>query len=148
MVGRHSCIGAVYAITSIVRGRAPLLADASSARLVMQELCRCEAEQRVDNLAWVVMPDHVHWLFRLRHGTLGTHVQAFKSRVARGFNDLRTTSGPVWQAGYYDHRVRDHEDLVEQARYIVANPLRRGLVSRLDDYPYWYCAWIRTEEDL
>ena len=65
----------------------------------MQELCRCEAEQRVDNLAWVVMPDHVHGLFRLRRGTLGTHVQAFKSRVARGFNDLRTTSGPVWQAG-------------------------------------------------
>lgn len=148
MIGRHSCNGAIYTITAVIRGRAPLLADASNATVVMQELARCEAEQRVDNLAWVVMPDHVHWLFQLREGALGTSVQAFKSRVARRLNETRMSSGPVWQAGYYDHRARHDEDLAAQARYLVANPLRRGLVARLEDYPYWYCRWIHGEEDL
>lgn len=148
MTGRRSCIDAFYTITSVTCGREPLFAAASNATLVMRELARCEAEQRVANLAWVVMPDHVHWLFQLRQGTLGASVQAFKSRVARGVNGLRVFSGPVWQAGYYDHRIRNEEDLAVQARYLVANPLRRGLVTCLGDYPYWYCAWIRGEDDL
>jgi REP element-mobilizing transposase RayT len=86
MIGRHSSSRAIYAVTSVIRGRAPLLADARNAALTMQELARCEAEQRVGNIAWVVMPDHVHWLFQLRRGALGSSVQAFKSRVARGIN--------------------------------------------------------------
>lgn len=148
MIGRHSSSRAIYAITSVIRGRAPLLADAGNAALTMQELARCEAEQRVGNIAWVVMPDHVHWLFQLRQGALGSSVQAFKSRVARGINQTCASCGPVWQAGYYDHRIRDDEDLATQVRYLVANPLRRGVVARLADYPYWYCTWISGDEDL
>ena len=147
MVGRHSCSNAVYAITSVIRGRRPLLTDGRHASVVMREFARCEEECRVDNVAWVVMPDHIHWLFRLREGAIAASVQAFKSRTARGINDLRASSGPVWQAGYYDHRIRDEEDLAVQARYLIANPLRGGLVARLADYPYWYCAWPSTEED-
>lgn len=147
-VGRHSCRNAAYAITSVIRGRKPLLADAGHASLVMREFARCEDEGRVDNVAWVVMPDHIHWLFRLREGAIGASVQAFKSRTARGINDLRASSGPVWQAGYYDHCIRDEEDLTAQARYLITNPLRRGLVARLADYPYWHCAWLRAGEDL
>ena len=148
MVGRHSCRNAVYVITSVTRGRKPLLADAGHASLVMREFARCEEECRIDNVAWVVMPDHIHWILRLREGAIGASVQAFKSRTARGINDLRASCGPVWQAGYYDHCIRDEADLAVQAHYVIANPLRRGLVTRLADYPYWYCAWLRTEEDL
>jgi REP element-mobilizing transposase RayT len=49
---------------------------------------------------------------------------------------------PVWQNGFHDHALRQEEDLAEVARYIVANPLRAGLVERLGDYPHWHAIWL------
>ena len=75
-------------------------------------------------------------------------MQAFKSRTARAINAANGSCGPVWQSGFYDHRLRSDEDLHAQARYIVANPLRQGLVERLQDYPFWWCRWIARQADL
>jgi len=50
--------------------------------------------------------------------------------------------GPVWQKGYYDHALRDEENLAAVARYIVANPLRAGLARNVADYPLWDAVWI------
>ena len=148
LVGRHSCADAVYAVTSVVQGRVPLFTVDRLAHVVAEELTRCHDEHRVENLAWIVMPDHVHWLFQLKEGTLAASVQAFKSRAVRRINGMRGTSGLVWQAGYYEHRVRGDEDVSAQARYIVANPQRCGMVDRMADYPHWYCAWASGEADL
>jgi putative transposase len=48
----------------------------------------------------------------------------------------------VWQRGFYDRAIRKEEDLLAVARYIVANPLRAGLVSQLSDYPFWDAVWL------
>jgi len=114
----------------------------------MAEIRRCGDEGRVFSLAWVVMPDHVHWLLQLRSGSLSGCLQAFKSRSARAMNVVTARSAQVWQPGFYDHRLRSDEDLVKNAQYIVANPVRRALVSRIEEYPYWHCPWIRSSRDL
>jgi putative transposase len=75
-------------------------------------------------------------------------MQRFKSLSARAINARRSLSGAVWQRGYYEHRLRDEDDLLVQARYIVANPLRRGLAERIEGYPYWWARHIRTSADL
>ena len=144
LIGRDSQPGAFYVITTVLNQRAALLLDPALARLVANELRGGAAE----GLAWVVMPDHVHWLLQLRATPLSRCVQAFKSRSARAINAARGASGMVWQAGYHDHRLRNDEDLRTQARYIVLNPLRRGLVARIEDYPYWWCRWISGTIDL
>lgn len=94
------------------------------------------------------MPDHPHIVLRLSHRPLSRAIQAFKSRTARAINLPRGTTGPVWQAGFYDHCIRDDEALLRQARYVIENPLRRGLVARCEDYPYWWCRWIDRTESL
>jgi hypothetical protein len=48
----------------------------------------------------------------------------------------------LWQDGFHDRAVRRDEDIVAIARYIVANPLRAGLVERLADYPHWDAIWL------
>ena len=50
--------------------------------------------------------------------------------------------GPVWQDGFHDRALRREEDLVAAARYVVANPLRAGLVQKLGDYPHWDAIWL------
>ena len=49
---------------------------------------------------------------------------------------------PIWQAGYYDHAIRKDEDIVNIARYIIANPIRAGLVKKVGDYPHWHAIWL------
>jgi putative transposase len=48
----------------------------------------------------------------------------------------------IWQTGFHDHALRADEDVVRVARYIVANPLRAGLVSSPGEYPHWDAVWV------
>ena len=93
-------------------------------------------------MAWVVMPDHLHWLAQLQTASLDGLLQRIKGRSARRINLHRGSSGPVWQAGYHDRAIRKEEDLLSVARYIVANPLRAGLTKQVGDYPLWDAVWL------
>jgi REP element-mobilizing transposase RayT len=88
------------------------------------------------------MPDHLHWLLVLEEEDLATVVRRMKSRSARAVNRMLHREGRLWQKDYYDHGVRRDEDLRRLARYIVANPLRAGLVENVGDYPLWDAVWL------
>lgn len=146
--GRVSQPGAYYTLTTVTHERQPVFSEPGLAHIVIAEIENCVRGGLATSIAWVVMPDHLHWLVELRDGSLSRCVQAMKSRSARAINAARGAQGQVWQSGFYDHQVRADEDLISQARYIVANPLRRGLVQCIDDYPFWWCRWIERETDL
>ena len=98
-----------------------------------------EARQRgmAETLAYVVMPDHLHWLLALGETqSLSRLVGGIKSAYAHH------AGRRIWQHGYHDHAVRREEDLLHLARYVVANPLRAGLVRKLGDYPHWDAIWL------
>jgi len=44
--------------------------------------------------------------------------------------------GTLWQRSYFEHVIRDEEDRLRALRYVLENPLRSRLVTRLEDYPY------------
>ena len=64
--GRYPEPGRIYLLTTVVQDRKPLFSDWRLGRLLVQELRRAENEHQVVSLAWVVMPDHLHWLIELR----------------------------------------------------------------------------------
>ncbi len=141
--GRHSLHHGVYCITTVTRDRHPLFTDIHSARLLIRELRRLHEEGKVISLAWVVMPDHLHWLIQLNdHWSLSTAVKTIKARSALTINRYLGQHESVWQRAFYDHAVRKDEDIRQFARYIVANPLRAGLVRDIGDYPHWDCIWM------
>ena len=141
-VGRYSEPGRIYLLTVVTQGRRPLLRELRTGRLVVGELRQAEESALVRSLAWVVMPDHMHWLIELQHSTLQSLMQRVKSRSAKAINQMQGTQGRVWQKGFHDHAVRQEEELITLARYVVANPLRAGLVRRIGDYPLWDAAWL------
>ncbi|MES2669047.1 MAG: transposase [Pseudomonadota bacterium] len=102
----------------------------------------------MESLAWVLMPDHLHWLFCLRSSGLSAVVQKMECRSANSINRALNRQGIVWQAGFYDRRVDSEESLHRQARYMIENPLRAGIVSSIEEYPYWWCAWVRRRNEL
>ena len=144
-IGRVSIPGQVYFITMVTAGRRTLFADFGLARVVIREMRRLDEDGWLASMAWVVMPDHVHWLIQLgREVSLARAMQAFKGRVGQRINGMRRQSGPVWQKSFHDRAMRTEDDLPDIARYIVANPLRAGLVIRLGDYPHWDAVWLQA----
>lgn len=93
---------------------------------------------------FVVMPNHVHGIIVILGekgrgkaylaptpefgkpipGSLSVVVGSFKSAVTKRINDVRGTPGAtVWQRGFYEHVIRDEDDLNRVRQYIVENPL-------------------------
>jgi len=88
------------------------------------------------------MPDHIHMLVQIGQTPLHGIVNQLKSYSARLLNREIGRSGRFWDHGFHDHALRKEENMVDVARYIVANPVRAGLVRRYGDYPYWNAVWV------
>jgi REP element-mobilizing transposase RayT len=130
-------------LTATTLHRRPLFADPRAAQAACRSFIsrRCLGDARL--LAWVLMPDHAHWLLALgQDKPLAKVVESLKSFSAREANLATGRTGPVWARAYHDHALRRAQDLQQIARYIVANPLRAGLVQRVGDYPYWNAVWL------
>lgn len=141
--GRVSISGQVYLVTFVTRGRRPIFRDFPLASLAAHTLSSDESWLSSKVLCWVLMPDHWHGLVQLDdRGILSRCVNRAKSASALRVNRLAGTKGPLWQEGFHDHAVRRHEDLRQLARYVVANPLRAGLVSDIGQYPFWNAVWL------
>lgn len=144
---RHSSIGAFYAVTTATFGRRRLFEDPTMASLVAIEIAATDDLGLSSMLAWVLMPDHLHWLFSLESGSLSALVQRFKMRSAQAINRTLDRRGSVWQAGFHDHRVRDERALLNVARYLLENPIRAGIASVIGEYPHAWCAWDEGKSD-
>lgn len=141
-IGRYSEPGRIYLLTTNTHERRPLFCDLQLGRLVVREMRKLQILGMADTLAWVLMPDHLHWMVRLQETELSELMSRIKSRSSQAIKRETGLEDPVWQTGYHDHAVRREEDLQSVARYVVANPLRAGLVDRLGDYPHWDAAWL------
>jgi len=135
--GRFSEPGRIYLVTAVTKDRERCFADLNAARCLVRTLKKESDLHRADTLAFVIMPDHFHWLMQL--GELADLSAVVRS--VKAVSDHRL-GFPVWQEGFYDRALRRDEDIKETARYVVANPLRAGLVSRLGDYPHWDAMWL------
>ncbi len=141
--GRVSEAGRAYHIRAATADRQPFFGDLYVGRELVHALRFQHERGAVESLAFVVMPDHLHWLFVLGDGgELRTVMHSVKSFSAQRINRRIGRTGAVWQDGYFDRGLRAEDDLRVVARYIVANPLRAGLVTRIGDYPLWDAIWV------
>lgn len=82
--------------------------------------------------AYCFMPDHLHIL--VEGEGLIKFVKQFKQIT--GYHYKQATGEKLWQKSFYDHILREEEDLRDVARYIFKNPTREGLVRDFREYPY------------
>jgi len=107
------------------------------ARLVADALLHFDA-QRYRLLAWCVMPNHVHVVLRLfPWQELAEVVHSWKSFTAKQINKTLSQSGALWGREYYDHLVRDGDQLSRIVRYVINNPVKAGLKD-------W--EWVRGQD--
>ena len=113
--------------------------------------CWAEIPSHFDHVAldeYVIMPNHLHGIIVIKispptnatpsnattatlqtqTGSLPAIVRSFKAAVTCLLNrSIRTIEHPVWQGRYYEHVIRDDNDLSRIRQYIVDNPCRWAL---------------------
>lgn len=141
--GRHSLAGQIYLITFTTANRERLFDDAANAAIVARASEDGRLWYRSRLLAWVLMPDHWHGFIELGNlDDISIVVQRLKTNTARALRRHRSGGVPVWATGFHDRALRVDENLQVAARYLIANPIRAGLVTRIGDYPYWNAVWL------
>ena len=84
--------------------------------------------------AWVIMPNHVHLLFRVRDAPMWHLVDAWKGFTAKAANRILGRKGQFWQEGYWDTYMRDGGHELRTRRYIENNPTKAKLVAFAKDW--------------
>lgn len=140
--GRVSEIGRAYSITMVAENRVPHFNDFYLARFLINKMRVFHNSGQLESLAWVLMPDHLHWMFVVEKIGLSEIMRLFKGSSSHAIKQYLNWQGTFWQRGFHDHAIRHDEDLKKLARYIVANPLRAELVESIADYPHWDAKWL------
>lgn len=141
--GRYSKPQHMYHVTICTEKRAPWFNNLFCGRVLVQQMMNLHNQDHVTSMAWVIMPDHLHWLFQLNNNlSLSDVMKNLKAKSAIKINQMLHRKGVFWQKGFYDHALRKEEDIKKIARYIVANPLRAGLVGDIGNYALWDAAWV------
>jgi putative transposase len=86
---------------------------------------------------YVILPDHVHpfcapAVFPGR--PLAQWVQYWKARASLAWP--RRLEQPIWQRDGWDTQLRRHENYEAKWQYVLANPVRAGLVAKPEDWPH------------
>jgi REP-associated tyrosine transposase len=95
---------------------------------VVAEALRHSDGERIAQIAWVVMPNHVHAAFVLNSVWLFSRsILSWKGFTARHINSLIGRTGSVWQRDYFDRLIRNAKHLANCIRYIRRNPQKARL---------------------
>jgi putative transposase len=96
--------------------------------------------------AMVVLPDHLHAVWTMPEGDrdFSTRWRLIKSTFSRNLavGELISASRAakrergIWQRRYWEHTVRDEDDLARHIDYVHINPVKHGLVTRVRDWPH------------
>lgn len=109
-----------------------------------------QADHPFDVVAIVLLPDHLHCVWELPRGDhdYATRWRRIKSLFTEGWLDNSGDEGrrrkklvkkgerAVWQRRFYEHLVRDEQDLNRCVDYIHWNPVKHQLETRVRDYPW------------
>ncbi len=141
--------GKTYFVTFCTLNREIL---APESRTIALDCCLHDNTKAFWLHAGVIMPEHAHLLLtpfsevdRLTL-TLATILGAIKGVSSHRINDAIGRSGRLWQEESFDRILRSRDDLQETAEYIIMNPVRRGLVSVPDDYPWIWRDWVEGKD--
>jgi REP element-mobilizing transposase RayT len=110
--------------------------DTDVVAFVREQLLTVVARREVEVIAYCFMPDHLHALAtgRTESADVKKAIDVFRRQSA--YHYKRRWCRRLWQDGYFDRVLRSEESTPSVVRYIVANPVREGLVREPGDYAF------------
>jgi putative transposase len=100
------------------------------------------------NGVYCFMPDHQHLIITGMRSDSDIRKVLVSYKQRTGFWMSINKPGMRWQKDFYDHIIRENENIGVYVRYILDNPVRKGLVSSWQDYPFKGSIGCKMEDVL
>jgi len=125
-----------YSLIICTKDRQHLFAQAETVTAVLTTVRQCADACGFAVLAYCFMTDHVHLVVSAiaDSSDLTTFMSRWKQRA--GYDYRRRTGDYLWQPSYFDHVLRGDEQTRRAVRYVLENPVRKGLVQAFEEYPF------------
>ncbi|HEV3440433.1 MAG TPA: transposase [Gemmata sp.] len=142
--------GGTYFFTVVTHHRQPILTTKTSREHLRTAILETQEKCAFEMVALVLLPDHLHCIWSLPVGDAGYSARwaKIKETFSRRFlnsggrevlvnkSRLKHRERGVWQRRFWEHVIRDENDLIRCADYIHWNPIKHGYVDRVRDYPW------------
>jgi len=141
--------GYSYYLTIVTQNRQPILID--NIELLRESFRRSKKRYEYKIDAIVILPDHIHMIIRPKIPTeyskiityikrdflyqLNNNVKEEAKTNLTASTYKRQHSG-IWQRRFYEHTIRDEKDFLKIFEYMKINPIKHGLVEKINDWEY------------
>ena len=132
--------GGVYFFTAVTYQRRPIFSSPRSVAALRDALRQVQTARPFAIDAMVVLPDHLHCIWRLPEGDgdypgRWREIKKAASRRIASSTDKRGER-QVWQRRFWEHLIRDDHDWRCHVAYIHYNPVKHGLADRPAAWPW------------
>jgi len=131
----YSLPGSIVHVIVCTKDKQKYFTNEKLAKMFCEVLISAAKEFKNKVYAYCVMPDHVHILLE---PSVEMGIVEFVKCVKGRYRTWCRKNGMEieFQKSFYDHVLRKEEDVLQVARYILENPIRRGLANELGEYPF------------
>jgi putative transposase len=150
---KHNC-GGYYFFTVVTFKRQPILTT-ELGRQCLRQVWKTVADRHpFETFAICLMPNHIHCIWKMPEGDhdFSTRWRLIKTGFSRLWVSLGGRQGirngsriqkselAIWQRRFWEHRIRDDDDLKRHLDYIHYNPMKHKFVEKAADWP-WSSYW-------
>lgn len=147
---RSNAPGASYFFTVVTHRRQPILCDEAVRNTLRSAIEKVRVAHPFSIDAWVLLPDHLHCVWTLPAGDCDfssrwaaiKHAVSWNCRSSYRREELLSNSkrkrheSTLWQRRFWEHLIRDEDDLARHIDYIHYNPVKHGYAKHAGDWPY------------
>ena len=141
--------GGTYFFTLVTNKRQNLFASLKYRDLFLESINHVKNYHPLNLVAYCILPDHIHLLIRLPEDddNFSLRISEIKKRFSKLYSKnfgvspaknagiVRPGRSGLWQQRFWEHTLRDEEDLHRHIDYIHYNPVKHGLVHKVKNWP-------------
>jgi putative transposase len=125
-----------YSLTFVTDARRPVFVESGALDLVLSQILQAATEKRFAVIAYCFMPDHLHMVLGGEDAESDCKTLIKAAKQYSGYYFSQAYRFRLWERYGHDRVIRDEQELAMTIRYLVANPVRAGLVKHPRDYPF------------
>lgn len=142
--------GGTFFFTVVTYRRQDFLVNAEARRFLRDAITEVRKTQPFTIDAWVLLPEHLHCIWTLPEGDYDFskrwgRIKAIFSKKAKNYlyqsklmniSKQKHGESTIWQRRFWEHEIKSQQDFNHHMDYIHYNPVKHGLVSKVNDWPY------------
>ncbi len=142
--------GGTYFFTTVTNHRIPIFADSRANDLLMNVFHDVARKYPFETIAYCILPDHIHTIWTLPEDTADFSIRwsaikaifsmRYQERMGKIIpnNPSKTSKreSGIWQRRFWEHLIRNQNDLNTHIDYIHFNPIKHRLVTKLVDWKW------------